>query len=89
MLLLTAIERYTSLQYHLGKKVMAKINRMALATGFPGSASRHIERRADRVLDQRQELRKARSEQPRKKPEVLLSSAQQYNAPWKGARERH
>lgn len=34
MLLLTAIERYTSLQYHLGKKVMAKINRMALEPAF-------------------------------------------------------
>lgn len=34
MLLLTAIERYTSLRYHLGKKVMAKVRKMAAEPGF-------------------------------------------------------
>lgn len=42
MLLWTAIERYTSLRYHLRKKVMAKILHMASEPGFQKALLEHV-----------------------------------------------
>jgi hypothetical protein len=42
MLLWTSIERYTSLRYHLRKKVMAKIRHIAKEPGFKDALEKHV-----------------------------------------------
>lgn len=64
MLLWAAIERYTSLRYHLGTRTMAKIGRMAKEQGFRQALCKYATRQHT-VYSTQGEEKKLRADKPR------------------------